>query len=286
MAAKDYWKATSSIRRCAQLIDDPKLRAMVADGEVKAFVRDIGDSTATDAVRLRPFELLSRDYPDVAKRHAKWHEKSVNEAALRRADERYANRFNRPVRPGDTSQQVITTGWGYPSHINRTTTAPGVREQWVYGEGIHQRRADGDTGLTTHRGSMEILFFLSFWIVLSVVAGIIAGARGRAGFGFFLLALLLSPFIGLILAVALPSRTTVARANGEVASARTHTRCHACRELVRRDALKCKHCGEQLTPVATNATAPGDGAETLKVLLICGGIVALIGAVIFGLATR
>lgn len=39
-------------------------------------------------------------------------------------------------------------------------------------------------------------------------------------------------------------RKQVAEAN----EARMHVRCPQCRELVRRDAVKCKHCGAELTP--------------------------------------
>jgi hypothetical protein len=36
---------------------------------------------------------------------------------------------------GMTADQVRNeTRWGGPNHINRTTTAAGVREQWVYGD--------------------------------------------------------------------------------------------------------------------------------------------------------
>jgi hypothetical protein len=35
------------------------------------------------------------------------------------------------------------------------------------------------------------------WIVFAVIVGIAASARGRSGFGFFLLSLLLSPVIGI-----------------------------------------------------------------------------------------
>jgi hypothetical protein len=43
------------------------------------------------------------------------------------------------------------------------------------------------------------------WFMFSIVAGIIASSRGRSGFGYFMLSLILSPLIGLILAVAMPS---------------------------------------------------------------------------------
>ncbi len=37
-----------------------------------------------------------------------------------------------PVRIGMTTQEVLETGWGKPMHLNRTTTAAGTREPWVY----------------------------------------------------------------------------------------------------------------------------------------------------------
>ena len=50
---------------------------------------------------------------------------------------------------------------------------------------------------------MEIFLF---WVVLSVVVGIIASSRGRSGVGWFFVAVLFSPLIAFILVVALPSR--------------------------------------------------------------------------------
>lgn len=38
-----------------------------------------------------------------------------------------------PAVIGMTPEQVMTeTNWGKPTQINRTTTANGIREQWVY----------------------------------------------------------------------------------------------------------------------------------------------------------
>ncbi|MGP7815564.1 hypothetical protein ACTXGU_00220 [Niallia sp. 01092] len=35
---------------------------------------------------------------------------------------------------GMTKEEVLADGWGMPDHVNRTTTANGTDEQWVYGE--------------------------------------------------------------------------------------------------------------------------------------------------------
>jgi len=87
------------------------------------------------------------------------------------------------------------------------------------------------------------------WIVFSIVAGAIAGSKGRSGFGYFFLSLILSPLIGLLLAIGLPSVTVASSNNSTPAQTpETHVKCPDCRELVLKDARKCKHCGTALTP--------------------------------------
>jgi hypothetical protein len=43
------------------------------------------------------------------------------------------------------------------------------------------------------------------WIIFAVIVGIAASARGRSGFGFFLLSLMLSPLIGILFVMAMPN---------------------------------------------------------------------------------
>lgn len=69
MAAGEYWPAAVSIRRCAQLTDDPKLTALVADAEIKSYVKDIDDPKTPKADRVRFIEALSRDYPEQGKKY-------------------------------------------------------------------------------------------------------------------------------------------------------------------------------------------------------------------------
>lgn len=117
-----------------------------------------------------------------------------------------------------------------------------------------------------------------FWLLFAVVTGIAASARGRNGIGWFLLAVLLSPLIGLLLVLVLPSQRT-AHLDPAAPTADTHTRCPDCRELVRLDARKCKHCGSALEPQAlppavhpsasggTGALATPQGGATAKVMI-------------------
>jgi len=74
MAAKEYWPATLVIRQCAELLNNPKLKALVADGEVKSYIRDIESRGTKDWNTLRAMDSFARDYPDRAKKHAKAHQ--------------------------------------------------------------------------------------------------------------------------------------------------------------------------------------------------------------------
>lgn len=87
------------------------------------------------------------------------------------------------------------------------------------------------------------------WIFFSVIVGMIASNKNRSGFGYFLLALVISPILAGILVLVLSNeKPDVLIANGEIATPDTHVRCPDCRELIRMDAKKCKHCGTGLVP--------------------------------------
>lgn len=93
---------------------------------------------------------------------------------------------------------------------------------------------------------MEIFII---WFVGAVFAGIIASSKGRSGFGYFLLSVLLTPLLGLILAIGMPSLANAAgKAVEDAPTPLTHVKCPDCRELVQKDARKCKHCGTTLIP--------------------------------------
>ena len=88
---------------------------------------------------------------------------------------------------------------------------------------------------------MESIGFL--WFGLAVVVAVFAARRGRSGFGWFVLALLISPLLAGLLCLALGSRHAPDGPTPE-----THVKCPDCRELVLRDARRCKHCGCSLIP--------------------------------------
>lgn len=87
---------------------------------------------------------------------------------------------------------------------------------------------------------MELLFF---WIGIAIACAIVAGNKGRSGFGWFILGMLFS-LIALLIVLVLPSvKEDPAQPKPE-----THIKCPDCAEFVKREARVCKHCGCKLAP--------------------------------------
>jgi len=88
---------------------------------------------------------------------------------------------------------------------------------------------------------MEIIFG---WMILSLIAAVIADRKGRSGVWFFFLSLVFSPLIGIIAAlIAKPDADEVDRQ--AVLSGRSR-KCPYCAELVKADAVVCRFCGRDL----------------------------------------
>lgn len=82
------------------------------------------------------------------------------------------------------------------------------------------------------------------WVLFSIAVGIAANSRSRSFFGWTLISLFLSPLIGLILVLVFPNQ----RKDPNAPTSETHVRCPDSKELVLREARKCKHCGCALVP--------------------------------------
>jgi hypothetical protein len=97
-----------------------------------------------------------------------------------------------------------------------------------------------------YSGGIDMTWLL-LWFPLSILAGAVAGNKGRSGFGFFLLALILSPLIGLLAALVIaPNTVRIEAARINRGEAR---RCPACAELIRREAVICRFCGTGISPL-------------------------------------
>lgn len=90
---------------------------------------------------------------------------------------------------------------------------------------------------------MEIVFF---WVVGSIIVAAAAKARGRSAIAWLFLSVLFSPLLMLVAVLVMGKPTDAA--DLERPTPETHVRCPDCRELVLRDARKCKHCGTALIP--------------------------------------
>jgi hypothetical protein len=121
---------------------------------------------------------------------------------------------------------------------------------------------------------MELIVF---WFGLAIVVGVIAGSRGRNGFGWFLLAVVISPLLAGILAIALPSPQT----QREQLHKWNSRKCPFCAELVKNEAIVCKHCGRDLpelpSPIIVKAAA--SRSHPLGVAIIVFIILATVASV-------
>lgn len=85
-----------------------------------------------------------------------------------------------------------------------------------------------------------------FWLMFSIVVGVMASHRGRGGYGWFLLSCLLSPLLAFLFLVVSPNLAESAAVKAP--TEKSHVRCPACAEFVLPEAAKCKHCGAALVP--------------------------------------
>jgi hypothetical protein len=95
--------------------------------------------------------------------------------------------------------------------------------------------------------------WVALWFGLAVIVGVAASVRrGRNGFGWFLLSLVISPLLTGLLVLALPDLRVRAREDYDRESGR---RCPFCAELIKKEAIVCKHCGRDL-PALTPPPPP------------------------------
>lgn len=97
---------------------------------------------------------------------------------------------------------------------------------------------------------MEIVIV---YLVFCFIVAAAASSRGRSGIGWFFLSLVISPLLSLILVLVLP-RSTAAAIAQRTTESEPQKRCPYCAEIVNARAIKCRHCGSDLTGNVTPDT--------------------------------
>jgi len=86
-----------------------------------------------------------------------------------------------------------------------------------------------------------ILFTVLYWLILSILVAIYAKSKGKSFIGYTLLSIMLSPLIGLIIALIVkPDEEFIMEKEGLM-------KCSYCKGLIKKDATICKFCNNDPT---------------------------------------
>jgi hypothetical protein len=121
MAQKDYFVAAAVVRECANVLNSFSLKALLADAEYKQYKLKFNDPKAS-----------VDDIEEAAQRIKEIHPEYAKDIDSKLAGFKARAQKRAGVRIGMNAADVRASNWGRPRTINRTVTAAGAREQWVY----------------------------------------------------------------------------------------------------------------------------------------------------------
>ena len=85
------------------------------------------------------------------------------------------------------------------------------------------------------------------WLVFSILVGAYASSKGRSSIAYFLISMVLSPILGL--AIALAAEPDTDKLEQRAIDAGKRRKCPYCAELVKNEARICKHCGKEIAKI-------------------------------------
>ena len=143
MSLARFWDAANTLRGCVAALDDPELKVLFADAEIKSHLQDIKNPSLSSGDKAKAIQSLLRDYPEKGRAFESLLPKLLAQAEQRKSSEHMSQAKREGVAIGMTKAEALASVWGRPKKINRTTTARGEAEQWVYGDNNYLYFDDG-----------------------------------------------------------------------------------------------------------------------------------------------